>query len=176
MDAGNWIAIAGMALVLLNTWFKDWLERRKAKRELEKPPRQVGRILSWFDRPIITYLILLGSLTLSVGFLAEELFKPDPVTRKAVFNISLHTALIFFYMLLAFVLHSSDGVYKTLRKIIDLSVRQEDSIGEIHEVMKQFTDLSYKQSDAIGGLLTIVHSSYVKNKEDVRNEDSFFYG
>jgi len=123
MEIKDWLTIAGFAFLLLNTWFKDWLERRKAKRELERPPRRVGRLLSWFDRPIITYLILLGNLTVSVIFLAEELSKSDPVTRKAIFNISFQTTLIFFYMLLAFVLYSSDGVYKTIRNIIGLSIK-----------------------------------------------------
>jgi hypothetical protein len=183
VDAGNWISLAAIAITLLNTWFKDWLERRRANRDSAQPRRSVGRAISWFGgwfaKPLVTYIILLSSLTISVIFLAEELSKSDPITRRSVFNISYQTALITSYLLFGYIQFISDGIHKILRSFIGLSSRQEDTSREINQLLREFVDLSFAHNNAITELSTIVHTSLDNtkdNRKDGDNKDTFFYG
>jgi hypothetical protein len=180
LDAGNWITIGVSVSAfigqLVNTWFKEWLERRRAKGELDKPRRPVGRIGSLLGNRLISIILSMISIPFGVIFLVIELSGTDPITRKMIFNITLYMGAIFSHLLLLLTyshLYLADERDELLIGLLDthrdLLYKHNESINGLMEMQGKFTSLISDQMDVIEkiSIITGIMDSPIEIKKEI---------
>jgi hypothetical protein len=120
MDLKEWFALAAIILNFINltsTFYDKWLQRRRARQPLEQPQYRMGRIKSFFAKPLTSYLISTISILTMLVALGIEFYTAGPVTVGRVFSISFFTAFVLFQIFFIFMRYLVSKIDDTHQKI-----------------------------------------------------------
>jgi hypothetical protein len=146
METKDWLTIAGFAFLLLNTWLKDWLERRRARQAPEQPQSQTAPTRIWLARPLISFLLPTGSILFALISLTIELVNTGPITRMGIFTIALDIGLIFFQTLHILLMSWVDRIYKRLNELMSLQDRQLKVVEHITAITSMSDDIDREET------------------------------
>ena len=77
MDTKEWLGLISVTLASISltyTFCKDWLARRRSKKEIEQPRNRMERFKSWLSTPHTAYLISISCILAALPFPILMLF------------------------------------------------------------------------------------------------------
>ena len=131
MKPDNWIALLcsaiGAIALLGNTWFKDYLQRRRVSPKSQHRSR-------FFFLGLISNILFPWANFVSIGistyFISKAVHSPDPITKGLVLRISLDTSSIAFQLGLLTSTFLTLDLIKLIGRIIGILEYVTDSIEE----------------------------------------------
>jgi hypothetical protein len=154
MDTGNWIALAAAAaswvIPLVNTWFKDWLDRRRGSQEGKQSESRLRHRRRRSNTIDVTPIISLFGISSSIIFFVRELDNPDPVTRHAMFNMALYAGTIIYHMvalLIAGLQRQINTISNSMDMMIEIHEADQKQISQLTKIIEVLQDSSKKDFD-----------------------------